>query len=1021
MTRKIRAGLAVLAAMLALLPAAAGAAQTGSVNGRILDGKGTPQAGAYLYLASPAMAGISNFMTSKTGRFMFHQLPPGAYQITVELPGYKITVVEDIVVVAGGTAVVKIVMEPAESEDETASAEPGPPIDRKSARNAVDLDREILTRVPASRDFRTALGLVPGFVFESELAGYRASVHGAPVTANTFATDGADVTNPVSRESMSRINVDVVDQVVVETAGRSIDTGPAQGAYVNVVHRSGGNDFQGSLSLGLAGKALAQPLWSDEEISSMGAGPLVGPKGDFDLSLTAGGPVLKDTSWFFGNIRFRAGSRNAPFKTWTTPTATQYFPFRFRDTDLAALFKLSASVAGKFKGFAEFDLSRVYQPYWEPELAWNRPKAAMRKLAGERLRVARGAFSYNPDQRTLVDISMFQARYGVPLLLNAATEDSPQYYDLGTGYSWGSGSLNERDKASRFRVAATVARSEERFLGIRNELLAGGEYETLVSESQSWKNDNLVYNYFNGSPYLYGESESPGTGELVGFGLVSFWIAPKNELGLAVRREAVRTGFFVRDTLRFGDRVSLSAGLRFDRSESRILLASKSSSGNALSQALGAALISPVLGINPYGSFNVGDWDKPFVWTSYSPHFGLTIDLLGTGRTVLKSSYSRRPEEMGLGYAYELTPIDHRRLHSFYWYDEDGNGLASTGDTFFSFPEDYRVYRPEFYRQAVDPDLTPPLIEEWTAGLEQEIARDFTLSLRYVSRTHTNLVGNVLYDPSTGAPWSRIADSPEGWWVPFSTVVPGIDGYPDVPVTVHYRSATAPLYFERIENIPELGARYRGLELTLRKRMSRNWQFLGSVVWSRLTGTTGLASIWSVGGDPGYLTPNSFVNYTDSTRLLQDRPLSARMMGTVRFKWDIFLSLSFRAQSGAPWARTVSIIPPQTWALANGADRTPVTVYLEDPGTRRYRAWKNLDLRVEKEFMKLGRIRYTASLDVLNLLGDRYRILDLNDGGFWTPEDEGTSAGERTLSRTYDTYLPYWGIRAVRINLSLRF
>ncbi len=1021
MTRKTRAGLTVLAALLALFPASAGAAQTGSINGRIVDRSGSPQAGAYLYLESPAMPDISNFMTSKTGRFMFHQLPPGIYQVTVELPGYKIIAVRGIVVAAGGTAFVKIVMDTAESEDETASAEPGPPIDRKSARNAVHLDREILTRVPASRDFRTVLGLVPGLVFESELSGYRASVHGAPGPANTFATDGADVTNPVSGESMSRINVDVVDQGVVETAGRSLDTGPSQGAYVNVVHRSGGNDFQGSLSLGLAGKALAQQLWSDEETSGMAAGPVLGPKGDFDLSFTAGGPVLKDKSWFFSNVRFRAGSRDAPFKAWTTPLATQYFPFRFRDIDISALFKLSASVAGTFKGFFELDLSGIYQPYWEPELAWNRPKAAMRKLAGERLAVARGGFSYNPDQRTLVDISVAQAGNRVPLLLNAATEGGPQYYDIGTGYSWGSGSLNERDKASRFRAAATVARSEERFLGIRHELLAGGEYETLVSESQSWKNDNLVYNYFNGSPYLYGESVSPGSGELVGVGLISFWIAPKNELGLAVRREAKRTGLFVRDTLRFGDRVSLSAGLRFDRSESRIALASKSSSGNALSQALGTALITPVLGINPYASFNVGDWDKPFVWSSYSPHFGLTIDLLGTGRTVLKGSYSRRPEEMGLGYAYELTPIDHRRLHSFLWYDEDGNGLASAGDTFFRFPEDYRVYLPEFYKQAVDPDLAPSVIEEWTAGLEQEVAKDLTLSLRYISRTHSNLAGNVLYDPSTGAHWSRIADSPEGWWVPFSTVVPGVGGYPDVPVTVHFRSAAAPLYFERIENIPELGARYRGLELTLRKRMSRNWQFLGSVAWSRSTGTTGLASVWSVGGDPGFLTPNSFVNYADSTRLLQDRPLSARMMGTVRFKWDIYFSLSFRAQSGAPWARTVSIIPPETWALANGADRTPVTIYLEDPGTRRYGAWKNLDLRVEKEFMKLGRVRYTASLDFLNVLGDRYRVLDLNDGGFWSPAGEGTSEGERTLSGTYDRYVPFWGTRAVRIHLSLRF
>jgi hypothetical protein len=203
--------------------------------------------------------------------------------------------------------------------------------------------------------------------------------------------------------------------------------------------------------------------------------------------------------------------------------------------------------------------------------------------------------------------------------------------------------------------------------------------------------------------------------------------------------------------------------------------------------------------------------------------------------------------------------------------------------------------------------------------------------------------------------------------------------------------------------------------------MSHNWQLFGSLSWNRATGTTSLASPWSAGYQAVLLTPNSFINVSAADRLLQDRPLVARLAGTVRFRGNVFASFFLKAQSGAPWGRTVTIVPPTAWAAANGAKIMPVEVYLESPGERRFGSWKNLDIRLEKEFLKSGRRRFGISLDVLNLLGDKYRTLDLNDGGTWLPDDAGASTGTRTLSGTYNTYTPRWGTRVVRFNLNLGF
>ncbi|MGZ5555582.1 MAG: carboxypeptidase regulatory-like domain-containing protein, partial [Candidatus Aminicenantales bacterium] len=223
------------------------------------------------------------------------------------------------------------------------------------------------------------------------------------------------------------------------------------------------------------------------------------------------------------------------------------------------------------------------------------------------------------------------------------------------------------------------------------------------------------------------------------------------------------------------------------------------------------------------------------------------------------------------------------------------------------------------------------------------------------------------------------------------------------------------------ENIPELTARYRSLEFSFHKRMSHNWQAFGSLTWNRATGTATMASRWSAGNSPELLTPNSFTNISSTDRLLQDRPLVARLAGTVRFGWDIYASVLLKAQSGSPWARTVTIIPPADWAAANGVQMTPVKVYLEGPGSRRFGAWKTLDFRLEKEFARAGRSLFGVSVDVYNLLGNKYRTLDLNDGGTWAPDGEGGSTGTRIVSGTYGTFTPLLGTRVVRFNLNLKF
>jgi hypothetical protein len=1020
LTRKSIISLAICAALLVLCLPAATAGPTGTIKGRILDDKGAPLSGAYLYVTSPAALGVANFMTSKSGRFGILGLVPGTYKIIAEAPGFKTVTMDGIVVSAGATFTANFRMEASPLEEESTTVRPGPGLDRDSARSAVILDRALIERLPLRRDFTALLGLVPGLIFETDTADGRMSLNGAPLTSAVLVQDGIIVTHPTDARIMDRISTDLIDEVVIESAGHTAETGPAQGAYINIVHRPGSAATQGSLSYSASGRGLSDSLWTSAELAEMPDAAPTSLRREHDLSFTLGGPVLEDMAWMFANFRYKSLGRRAPFTYFTDPLGVRHFVYDYSARDLSVMFKMSMNVLGKFKGVVEFGTTGLSEPVYAADVDKLRPEASTRDLDREGTFLARIGGTYVVNPSTRIDLSVGYAKYKQPLLLNEAGAAKPQYFDVISGYTWGSGPLNDREAAGRMRVGATMTRLLDGFLGGFHEVVAGGEYETTSTTSKTWKADNLIYNYAGGSPYTYGLTESPTSGDQVGWGLIGFYIAPSGETTMTLQRELKRIGLFAQDTIKIGP-VSLSGGLRFDRSEARFGTFSKGAAGNSVSVGLGSALVDPVLGYNLFSSISLPGWEKAIVWNTLSPRAGVSFDLLGGGRTILKASWARIPEHLNLGYSQDLAQVDPLASHDFIWYDEDGSGAVNSADGFALLPYDFRVYKSEYFRQAVDPDLSAPVIEEWTAGLEQAVGRDFSLAARYIDRRSSNNVGHVVYDPSTGAHWWRLEESPEGWWVPFSTVVPGTDGYPDVTVDLYMPSATAPAFFERIENVPELTARYRSLEFSFRKKMSHNWQAFGSLTWNRATGTTSVASRWSAGNSPVLLTPNSFTNIAATDRLLQDRPLVARLAGTVRFGWDIYASFLFKAQSGAPWARTVTIIPPTSWAAANGAVTTPVKVYLESPGSRRFGSWKTLDFRLEKEFTRTGRNVFSASVDVYNLLGEKYRTLDLNDGGTWAPDGEGASTGTRTVGGTYGTFNPLLGTRVVRLNFSLKF
>lgn len=1019
MTRKISTGIAVLLAVLAFAPPVPAARLTAAIRGKLSDNQGFPLVGAHATATSPSLLDQVDLITSSTGIYVFANLPPGTYRLTVEMPGFKTIKSEGIVLAPGQTVRLDFTLEPSEIEDESVTRRPDAGLDRGSARLAAVIDGDLLAHIPMPRDFSAVLALAPGVVVISAFPSLLASAHGAPVTGNVFAEDDIDVTDPVGGDPILRTNVDTIGEVVIETAGLPADRDPGQGVYVNVLRRSGGNDFAGSLSLYYTGKPFAKSLWPASEIGSAAARPEADKK-NLDAAFTAGGAVLRDIGWFFTDFRLRSQSRETPFEAWQDPLQMQHTAYGWRDSDMSGLIKLSTRVTKKYTGSIEMSFSKVKEPVFISDAVWNRPLESTRGLDGQTSMLLKAGVLYSIDSRTSLDASLRYAVGKLPLSLNAAGLTMPSFYDSVTGRAWGSGAYNSSEERKRFRGNVIFTRYQDRVLGADHELIAGADYENTQGTSSYWKTDALVMDYANGIPYTLGLAVSPDSGETVGEGIIGFSLLPSSTASpLRTSRNVKRVGAFLQDNLSLGRRVNLSLGLRFDRSDTQVLLVSKSSVGNAVAVTIGQNVIAPVYGFNPFGAGAYAQLDSVITWNSLSPRFGLNIDLLGTGRTFVRGSFSRVPEALGLGYMAQLDPISADRIHDFYWYDENGNGKVDVADTYVAFPDNYAIYT-GLYTQRIQPKLRAPNMDEWTAGLEHELLTDFTLSARYISRSEKGVIGDVMYDPESAQTWYTAQGSPAGWWVPFTTTVPATDTTPETPVTLYLHSTTAPAAFDRIMPVPELSWKYRGLEFSLRKRMSHNWQAFGSVVWSRTTGAAGLASLLSQGLASTVLTPNSFVNVDSSSRSPLDRPLAIRLMGTVRFKYDFFLSAYYRFMSGLPYGRTVTVVPPAGWAAANGADVAPVTVYLESPGAKRQGAFRSLDFRLEKEFLHKGRTRWSVFLDALNVLGNKNRVIDDN-AGTWYPDSEGGATGTHLLGSAHGQAIALSGVRVFAFSLKLMF
>ena len=304
----------VAASVAALLLAGVLSAQAptaGRILGIIVDDQGGPLPGVSIEAKGPRLVGSAATVSDTNGTYRLLALPPGTYTITFSLQGFTRIVRNDIVLGVEQALAVDIKMTPAAIEEEVVVTGQAPLIDVKSPARGQVLTAQTFQALPKGRSFDSLVTIMPGVQSENDLlAGI--SVDGASGAENMFYVDGTDTSDLMGGTRKQNVVFDFAEEVQFKASGYNAEYGGSVGGVVNVITRSGGNNYHGEVVGYYSGTAL-EGRWRDRLSLDLDDDTraryypyeeYVGRDTEhaYEAGFLLGGFLVRDRLWFFGAL-----------------------------------------------------------------------------------------------------------------------------------------------------------------------------------------------------------------------------------------------------------------------------------------------------------------------------------------------------------------------------------------------------------------------------------------------------------------------------------------------------------------------------------------------------------------------------------------------------------------------------------------------------------------------------------------------------------------------------------------------
>jgi hypothetical protein len=810
--------------------------QTGLVQGKIVDKDGKPLAAVKVTLSRPQAADLKA-KTGPSGIFRFPSVFPGAdYTVRAELADFKTASRSNVTVRIGGSSTVDLVLEAGKPEEQTVYASAFPTIDLKRVARRSEFGRTELQILPTARDPWEILRLIPAVMLDRENVGGSESTEPASVVAmgdasnganNVWILDGVDVSDPSDLgQSTISFDFDAVDTISVTTGGADT-TIPTSGITVNLLNSRGGNKTGGAARFYLTDKAF-QASNITPEIKSQGVANTNRIEQIKDYGVNVGGPIFKNRIWWWGS--------------YGVQDIYNYTIYNIKDQALISNYSLKLDA----HAFAGNRFEALYMASSRARYGTNSSPAAPEGYTQSgRYSLGNPIFKLQ-DEQTIgndfyLSLKFFANKTGTNIrpavdedLLNPVVMDvaNGNYVPFTEAYgrSWDSSSVLQSRK--EFQLSASLFRDS--LFGASHEFRAGLGVSDRAGTSQAgvFQNFEVLRNFVD--PLID-----------LGEGMVA---PPADYQYIRIGRDSRdrprlnHASFYLQDTIS-KRRFTMTLGLRYDRQApstdaytiTAVLPYSDSWKAVFGSEAMGAVDSSlPALSVNAI--------DAKYRWSNWSPRLGLSWDVKGDGRTVVKLSLAQYGDLMSAG-AHTIKPLGLGGGVNFWWKDTDGNGLVGVeemlwqyssvhpdtpGQLYAVFTKDaelseeaydmleggfesdayiagnyqgYDFWDPEkinydnittLYRSDIDPEAknikTSPRTREIAVSLERELRPNLTASVAATFRRYDNFDWAKLFYPADIYPSTPdlVIDNTQDWYVSAGTVPSKITVEEDGEVVKEY-------------------------------------------------------------------------------------------------------------------------------------------------------------------------------------------------------------------------------------------
>src|SRR2546426_3120033 len=220
---------------------------SGTVRGLVIDRDGNPLPGVTITLENPsrAVTGLGG-VTDAQGEFRIAAVPPGqGYVLRASLPSYQKIEFGDIEVTSTETVVQNITLRPALTERLKVIGKEDV-VKTESTTTSTTISSEFISGLPIlGRDYQDILTLAPGVTDVNNTG--NPNIHGARDTDVVTLVDGVSTTDPFTGQFGQQLNIESIEQIEVITAGATAEYSRAQGGFLNIITKSGGNEVQGAV------------------------------------------------------------------------------------------------------------------------------------------------------------------------------------------------------------------------------------------------------------------------------------------------------------------------------------------------------------------------------------------------------------------------------------------------------------------------------------------------------------------------------------------------------------------------------------------------------------------------------------------------------------------------------------------------------------------------------------------------------------------------------------------------------